>query len=94
MTRMSEPSHALPVTAGGKPLQSWTRSRLARAVHAPLPIVGITSALGRSTLPMLPMLAAMAVLAANGYPDVFVDLLYVASTTDAHLDWVERLLAR
>jgi probable F420-dependent oxidoreductase len=37
---------------------------------------------------------AMAVLAANGYPDVFVDLLYVASTTDAHLDWVERLLAR
>ena len=32
-------------------------------------------------------------LADNGYPDVFVDLLYVATATDAHLDWVERLLA-
>src|SRR5205823_13385651 len=31
-------------------------------------------------------------LAANGYPDAFVDLLYVASGTDAHLGWVERLL--
>jgi len=37
---------------------------------------------------------AVGVLAANGYPDVFVDLLYVATTTDSHLDWVERLLAR
>jgi probable F420-dependent oxidoreductase len=37
---------------------------------------------------------AVGVLADNGYPDAFVDLLYVATTTDAHLDWVERLLAR
>jgi alkanesulfonate monooxygenase SsuD/methylene tetrahydromethanopterin reductase-like flavin-dependent oxidoreductase (luciferase family) len=37
---------------------------------------------------------AVKVLADNGYPDMFVDLLYVASTTDAHLDWVERLVAR
>jgi probable F420-dependent oxidoreductase len=37
---------------------------------------------------------AVRVLADNGYPDMFVDLLYVASTTDAHLDWVERLVAR
>lgn len=36
---------------------------------------------------------AVKVLADNGYPDVFVDLIYVATTTDAHLDWVERLLA-
>ncbi len=37
---------------------------------------------------------AVQVLAANGYPDAFVDLLYVASTTDSHLEWVQRLLAR
>jgi hypothetical protein len=58
---MSEPSHALPVTAGGKPLQSWDRSQLARAVHAPFPIVEIQLAmLGR---PSLALLAALAVLA-------------------------------
>ncbi len=27
-------------------------------------------------------------------PDAFVDLLYVADETDAHLEWVERLLAK
>jgi len=37
---------------------------------------------------------AVKVLADNGYPDMFVDLLYVATTTDAHLDWVERLVTR
>ena len=36
---------------------------------------------------------AVRVLADNGYTDAFVDLLYVATGTDAHLDWVERLLA-
>ncbi len=36
---------------------------------------------------------ALGVLADNGYPDAFVDLLYVATGTDAHLEWVERLLA-
>ena len=30
----------------------------------------------------------------NGYPDAFVDLMFVVSGTDAHLEWVERLLAR
>jgi hypothetical protein len=34
------------------------------------------------------------VLADNGYPDAFVDLMYVETGTDAALDWVERLLAR
>jgi predicted dehydrogenase len=37
---------------------------------------------------------AVQVLADNGYPDAFVDLMYVATGTDAHLEWVERLLAR
>jgi probable F420-dependent oxidoreductase len=37
---------------------------------------------------------ALQVLADNGYPDAFVDLMYVATGTDAHLEWVERLLAR
>lgn len=37
---------------------------------------------------------AVKVLSDNGYPDVFVDLIYVATTTDSHLDWVERLLPR
>jgi probable F420-dependent oxidoreductase len=37
---------------------------------------------------------AVSVLADNGYPDTFVDLLYVGTTTDSHLDWVERLLDR
>lgn len=45
MTRMSEPSHALPVTAGGNPLQSWMRSRLARVVHALVSIVGLCLAM-------------------------------------------------
>ena len=33
-------------------------------------------------------------LADNGYPDAFVDLMYVVTGTDAHLEWVERLLTR
>jgi probable F420-dependent oxidoreductase len=33
-------------------------------------------------------------LADNGYPDAFVDLMYVATGIDAHLEWVERLLGR
>ena len=33
----------------------------------------------------------MGMLADNGYPDAFVDLLYVTTGTDAHLEWVERL---
>ena len=37
---------------------------------------------------------ALALLADNGYPDTFVDLMYVAAGTDACLEWVERLLAR
>ena len=37
---------------------------------------------------------AVHVLADNGYPDAFVDLMYVATGTDAHLEWVERLLNR
>lgn len=37
---------------------------------------------------------AVKVLADNGYPDMFVDLIYVATTTDSHLAWVERLLTR
>ena len=36
---------------------------------------------------------ALGVLADNGYPDAFVDLLYVATGTDAYLEWVQRLLA-
>jgi alkanesulfonate monooxygenase SsuD/methylene tetrahydromethanopterin reductase-like flavin-dependent oxidoreductase (luciferase family) len=30
----------------------------------------------------------------NGYPDSFVDFMYVVAGTDAQLEWVERLLAR
>lgn len=36
---------------------------------------------------------AVRLLADNGYPDAFVDLIYVATGTDAHLEWVERLLS-
>ena len=36
---------------------------------------------------------AVRLLVANGYPDAFVDLLYVVTGTDAQLEWVERLLA-
>jgi probable F420-dependent oxidoreductase len=36
----------------------------------------------------------LSLLSDNGYPDAFVDLLYVATGTDAHLQWVERLLSR
>ncbi len=43
--------------------------------------------------PVNQVVEAVRVLADNGYPDTFVDLLHVASTTDAHLDWVERLVA-
>ncbi len=35
---------------------------------------------------------AAAMLADNGYRDAFVDLMYVATGTDAHLEWVEGLL--
>jgi probable F420-dependent oxidoreductase len=36
---------------------------------------------------------AARLLADNGYADAFVDLIYVATGTDAQLDWAERLLA-
>jgi probable F420-dependent oxidoreductase len=36
----------------------------------------------------------VALLADNGYPDAFVDMQYVATETDAYLQWVQRLLAR
>jgi len=44
--------------------------------------------------PVNKVAAALGVLADNGYPDAFVDLMYVAAGTDAYLRWVERLLAR
>jgi probable F420-dependent oxidoreductase len=37
---------------------------------------------------------AIRLLSDNGYPDAFVDLMYAVTGTDAHLKWVERLLAR
>jgi alkanesulfonate monooxygenase SsuD/methylene tetrahydromethanopterin reductase-like flavin-dependent oxidoreductase (luciferase family) len=43
--------------------------------------------------PVNKVAAALGAPAGNGYPDAFVDLLYVATGTDAHLEWVERLLA-
>ena len=36
---------------------------------------------------------AVRTLTDAGYPDVFVDLMYVATDTDDHLRWVEELLA-
>ncbi len=36
---------------------------------------------------------AVRLLADNGYPDAFVDLMYVAADTDSQLEWVQRLLA-
>jgi probable F420-dependent oxidoreductase len=36
---------------------------------------------------------AVRTLTDNGYPDAFVDLMYVVSGTDARLEWVKRLLA-
>ena len=36
----------------------------------------------------------IALLADNGYPDTFVDFMYVVTGTDAQLQWVERLLNR
>ena len=45
-------------------------------------------------LPVEQVAEAVAVLADNGYPDVFIDLLYVSTSTDSHLEWVERLLKR
>ncbi|OKH77729.1 F420-dependent oxidoreductase [Mycobacterium sp. SWH-M3] len=37
---------------------------------------------------------AVQVLADNGFPDAFVDLMYVGSDVDGLLGWVERLVAR
>lgn len=36
----------------------------------------------------------VALLADNGYPDCFVDLMYVVTGVDAQLSWVQRLLAQ
>jgi hypothetical protein len=36
---------------------------------------------------------AVRLLADNGHPDAFVDVIYVATGTDSQLEWVERLLA-
>jgi alkanesulfonate monooxygenase SsuD/methylene tetrahydromethanopterin reductase-like flavin-dependent oxidoreductase (luciferase family) len=37
---------------------------------------------------------AVRLLADNGYPDAFVDLMYAVIGTDAQLEWVKRLLTR
>ena len=55
------------------------------------PMCGSTSPKGT---PVDKVADAVQVLADNGYPDAFVDLMYVATGTDAQLEWVERLLAR
>jgi probable F420-dependent oxidoreductase len=65
-----------------------TAGRDPSAIH---PYVRINVAEGT---PVGQVAEAVQVLAGNGYPDAFVDLLYVATTTDSHLEWVERLLAR
>jgi probable F420-dependent oxidoreductase len=44
--------------------------------------------------PLEKVAEAVGLLADNGYPDALVDLLYVVTGTDAHLEWVERLLTR
>jgi probable F420-dependent oxidoreductase len=44
--------------------------------------------------PMDDVADAVHMLTEHGYRDAFVDLQYVATGTDAHLEWVERLLAR
>jgi probable F420-dependent oxidoreductase len=44
--------------------------------------------------PLEKVAEAVGLLADNGYPDALVDLLYVVTGTDAHLEWVERLLKR
>ncbi len=42
--------------------------------------------------PEEPVAEAVRVLGDHGFGDVFVDLMYVANTTDAYLTWVERLM--
>ena len=44
--------------------------------------------------PVVDVADAVHMLTDHGYRDAFVDLQYVATGTDAHLEWVERLLAR
>jgi probable F420-dependent oxidoreductase len=44
--------------------------------------------------PLEKVAETVGLLADNGYPDALVDLLYVVTGTDAHLEWVERLLTR
>lgn len=44
--------------------------------------------------PIGQVVAAVQQLADHGYPDAFVDLMYVVTGTDAHLEWVEGLLTR
>ncbi|MGE2722593.1 TIGR03619 family F420-dependent LLM class oxidoreductase [Mycolicibacterium celeriflavum] len=43
--------------------------------------------------PIAAVAEAVRTLADAGYPDAFVDLMYVATDTDDHLRWVEELLA-
>ena len=76
---------------------SWQRHRIDDAARAagrdPAAIhtwVRINVAAGT---PVEAVADAVLVLAESGYPDVFVDLLYVAEGTDEHLRWAERLLA-
>jgi len=44
--------------------------------------------------PVAKVADAIRLLADNGYPDSFVDLMYVETDVNALLDWAERLLAR
>ncbi|MGX9792013.1 TIGR03619 family F420-dependent LLM class oxidoreductase [Mycobacterium sp. MMS18-G62] len=44
--------------------------------------------------PLEQVAETLSVLSDNGYPDAFVDLMYVATGLDGCLEWVERLLAR
>jgi probable F420-dependent oxidoreductase len=48
----------------------------------------------RERTPVEDVAETLNMLSDNGYPDAFVDLMYVASGLDGYLEWVERLLAR
>lgn len=76
----------------------WQRQSIDEAAHAagrdPSAVHTYVRVNVANGTPVDKVADAVALLADNGYPDAFVDLQYVATGTDAYLQWVERLLTR
>jgi len=88
----------IQVPGSGIKLLNWQRQAIDDAARAagrdPSTIQTYVRVNVADSTPVDQVADAVTLLAANGYPDAFVDLMYAVTGIDAQLQWVETLLAK